>query len=54
MRGFQGISGEINYKALDPNDAYGSRQGVKETFLIECLEGGKSKKLTDWTWIEYP
>jgi len=54
MRGFQGISGEINYKALDSNDPYGCRQGVKETYLIECLDGGKSKKLTDWTWMAYP
>jgi branched-chain amino acid transport system substrate-binding protein len=54
MRGFRGISGEVNYKALDPDDPYGCRQGVKETYLIECLEGGASKKLTDWTYIEYP
>ncbi len=54
MRGFQGISGEVNYKPLDPKDPYGCRQGVKETYLIQCLEGGESKKLTDWTYIEYP
>ena len=54
MRGFQGISGEVNYKPLDPEDPYGCRQGVKETYLIQCLEGGASKKLTDWTYIEYP
>ncbi len=54
MRGFQGISGEVNYLPLDPNDPYGSRQGVKETYLVQCLEGGKFKKLTDWTYIEYP
>ncbi len=54
MRGFRGISGEVNYKPLDPDDPYGCRQGVKETYLIQCLEDGKSKKLTDWTYIEYP
>jgi hypothetical protein len=54
MRGFQGISGEVNYKPLDPENPYDCRQGVKETFLIQCMEGGASKKLTDWTYIEYP
>lgn len=54
MRGFKGISGEVNYLPLDLNDPYGSRQGVKETFLVQCVEGGAYKKLTDWTYIEYP
>jgi len=50
---FQGISGKVNYRALDTKDPYGSRQGVKEVFLVECLEGGKGKKLTDWMRIDY-
>jgi len=50
---FQGISGKISYKALDPKDPYGSRQGVKAVFLVQCLEGGKGKKLTDWMRIDY-
>lgn len=54
MRGFRGISGEVNYKPLDLNDPYGCRQGVKETYLVQCLEGGNYRKLTDWTYIEYP
>jgi len=50
---FQGISSKVNYRALDTKDPYGSRQGVKEVFLVECLEGGKGKKLTDWMRIDY-
>jgi len=54
MRGFQGISGEVSYKPLGTDTPYMCRQGVKETYLVQCLEDGKAKKLTDWTWIEYP
>ncbi len=54
IRNFRGIGPKISYKPLDLNDPYGSRQGGKETFLVECLEGGKSKKLTDWIEVEYP
>jgi len=54
IRNLRGIGPKISYKPLDLNDPYGSRQGGKETFLIECLEGGKSKKLSDWMEVEYP
>lgn len=54
MRGFKGISGEISYKKFDPADPYGTRQGVKSVFLVECLDGGKAKKLSDWIEPAYP
>ncbi len=54
IRNFRGIGPKISYKPLDLNDPYGSRQGGKEVFLVECLEGGKSKKLTDWIEVGYP
>jgi hypothetical protein len=50
---FKGISGKVSYRALDTKDPYGSRQGIKEVFLVQCMEGGKGKKLTDWTRIDY-
>lgn len=53
ISGFRGISGQVDYKAFDPKDPYGSRQGVKEVFLVQCMEGGKGKKLTDWMHIDY-
>ena len=53
LMNFQGISGMINYKPFNPKDPYGSRQGVKEVFLIECMDGGKAKKLTDWTVVDF-
>ncbi len=54
LKNFQGISGKISYGKFNPENGYGTRQGVKEVFLVECLEGGKSKKLTDWITVEYP
>jgi branched-chain amino acid transport system substrate-binding protein len=53
IRNFKGIFGEINYKPYDIKDPY-CRQGQKEVFLSQCLKGAKSKKLSDWTEIEYP
>jgi len=50
LKNFQGISGKISYKPLDPNDP-SSRQGQNQTFLVECLEGAKYKKLTGWMTI---
>ena len=50
---FQGISGKISYQAYDEKNPYDCRQGVKEVFLVQCMEGGKGKKLTDWMRIEY-
>jgi ABC-type branched-subunit amino acid transport system substrate-binding protein len=54
IKGFQGIGGEVSYAAFDPQDAYGSRQGVKTVFLAKCLEGGKAEKLSDWISPRYP
>jgi ABC-type branched-subunit amino acid transport system substrate-binding protein len=50
LRNFQGVSGKISYKPFDPNDP-SSRQGQNQTYLIQCLEGAKYKKLTDWMTI---
>ena len=47
LRNFKGILGRIDYASFDPNDVY-SRQGQKEVFLVECLDGGGYKQLTDW------
>ena len=54
LKNFQGISGKISYGRFDPDNGYGTRQGVKEVFLVECLAGAKAKRLTDWTAIKYP
>jgi len=45
IRNFQGISGKISYKPFDPNDP-SCRQGQNQTYLIQCMEGAKAKKLT--------
>lgn len=50
LRNFQGISGKISYKPFDPNDP-SCRQGQNQTFLVECMEGAKYKKLTNWMSI---
>jgi len=47
IRGFKGIFGRIDYAPYEPSDVY-CRQGQKEVFLTECLEGAKAKKLTGW------
>ena len=54
LKNFRGIGGSISYGRFSPDNGYGTRQGMKEVFLVECLEGGKAKKLTDWTTIRYP
>ena len=54
IKGFKGIGGEISYDLFNPKNGYASRGGMKEVFMIQCLEGGKAKKLTDWTRIPYP
>lgn len=51
IRGFKGIGPEINFKPFDPNDIY-SRQGTSQSFIVQCLAGGKSKKLTDWITLD--
>jgi len=47
IQDFKGIFGRISYSAYEPSDIF-CRQGQKEVFLAECVEGGKSKQLTDW------
>jgi len=47
IRNFRGIFGRIDYAPYDPKDPY-CRQGQKEVFIIQCLKGGKYKRLTDW------
>ncbi len=47
IQGFKGLGPEVSYKPYNKNDIY-SRQGTDKTFLIECLKGGKAKKLTGW------
>ncbi len=45
IKGFKGIGPEVNYTPYKKGDIY-SRQGTAETFLVQCLKGGKSKQLT--------
>ena len=47
IRDFKGIFGRISYSAYEPSDVF-CRQGQDELFLSQCVEGGNSKKLTDW------
>lgn len=47
IKEFKGIGAKVSYKPFDANDIY-SRQGARDTFLVQCLAGGKAKKLTDW------
>ena len=51
IKGFKGIGPEVNYKPFSKNDMY-SRQGTSQTFLVQCLAGGKSKQLTEWMDIK--
>ena len=51
IKGFKGIGAKVSYKPFDANDIY-SRQGSRDTFLVQCLAGGKAKKLTDWMKME--
>jgi ABC-type branched-subunit amino acid transport system substrate-binding protein len=54
LKGFKGIGGEISYDIYNPKNGYKSRGGMREIFLVQCMEGGKAKKLTDWMRIQYP
>ena len=54
IKGFKGIGGEVSYDIFNTRNAYASRGGMKDIFLVQCMEGGKAKKLTDWTKIQYP
>ncbi|OGR15283.1 MAG: ABC transporter substrate-binding protein [Desulfobacula sp. GWF2_41_7] len=51
IKGFRGIGPEVNFKPYNKNDMY-SRQGASQTFLVQCLAGGKAKKLTEWMDIK--
>jgi ABC-type branched-subunit amino acid transport system substrate-binding protein len=54
IKGFKGIGGEISYDIFNPRNAYASRGGMKEVFIVQCMEGGKAKRLSDWMRIQYP
>jgi len=54
IKEFKGIGGTISYGIFNPNNGYASRGGMRDVFMIQCLEGGKSKKLSDWVKIQYP
>ena len=54
LKGFKGIGGEISYDIFNPRNGYASRGGMKEIYIIQCMEGGKAKKLSDWMRIQYP
>ncbi|MCK5695422.1 MAG: ABC transporter substrate-binding protein [Desulfobacula sp.] len=51
ISGFKGIGPEVNFKPYSKNDIY-LRQGTSQTFLIQCLAGGKAKQLTGWMDIK--
>ena len=54
LKNFKGIGGEISYGILDPKRPYETRQGMKEVFLVKCLDEGKGEKLSDWIKVQYP
>jgi hypothetical protein len=54
IKDFKGIGGRVSYGLFDPQKPYETRQGTKEVYLVQCLEGGKGKKLTDWLAPQYP
>jgi branched-chain amino acid transport system substrate-binding protein len=48
MKNFIGIAGQpINYKPFNPSDP-NCREGLKKIYLIQCLDQGKIKILTEW------
>jgi len=47
IKDFQGISGKISYGPFDPKNI-SCRRGQNQAFLVQCLDGGKAKKLSDW------
>ena len=54
IKGFRGIGGEISYDIFNSRNGYESRGGMKEIYIIQCMEDGKAKKLSDWMRIQYP
>jgi branched-chain amino acid transport system substrate-binding protein len=51
LKNFKGIGPVVSYKRFDPKDPM-CRQGSKATFLVKCMKGGKSNRLTDWISME--
>jgi branched-chain amino acid transport system substrate-binding protein len=47
LKNFKGVGPTISYKPFDVNDIY-CRQGSSQTLLVQCMEDGTAKKLTDW------
>ncbi len=47
IKNFKGVLGEISYAPFDINNMK-SRQGLRSSYLIKCMKGGKTKKLTEW------
>ncbi|MBF0398350.1 MAG: ABC transporter substrate-binding protein [Desulfobacterales bacterium] len=48
MNDFQSIAGpKITFKPFNISDPE-CRRGTRETYLTQCLEGGKTKRLTNW------
>jgi ABC-type branched-subunit amino acid transport system substrate-binding protein len=54
IKEFRGIGGEISYDIFNPRDGYATRGGMKDIYIVQCMEGGKAKKITDWMKIQYP
>jgi branched-chain amino acid transport system substrate-binding protein len=51
LKDFKGIGGKVSYAPFDANDP-ACREGMREIFIVECLDGGKAKKLTDWMAVD--
>jgi ABC-type branched-subunit amino acid transport system substrate-binding protein len=54
LKDFKGIGGRISYAPFNPAKGYETRQGTKETMLVECLDNGVAKLLTDWFSPAHP
>ncbi|MBF0397308.1 MAG: ABC transporter substrate-binding protein [Desulfobacterales bacterium] len=50
LTNFKGIGPEISFKPYDQNDSE-CRRGIKDLYLVQCLENGKAKKLSEWIRI---
>ncbi|MBF0118871.1 MAG: ABC transporter substrate-binding protein [Desulfobacterales bacterium] len=48
---FKGILNTGIFKPFDPNDPE-SRRATKESYIIQCIENGNIKKLSDWIKID--
>jgi ABC-type branched-subunit amino acid transport system substrate-binding protein len=54
LKDFKGIGGRISYAPFYAAEGYQTRQGIKEVMLVECLDKGEAKLLTDWFTPAYP